>query len=184
MKNKSVTLTIITVISAFYLIELIHPDIIKSFALYRWDYFSVTHEYYRLLTVALVHDNSSTIPLHLILNMFNLYIIGTMVEAYLGRARYLAVFFISLVTGSLASSLFMDWYGISIGASGAVYGVLGAFAVLGNRNRESLRSAFGLVAVTVIVGLTIPGIDWRAHIGGLIGGAATTAVLLATTKRF
>ena len=111
MKQRSATLTIITVICAFYLWELMDPGIIGTFALYKWDYFSQTHEYYRLLTVALVHDNSMTLPLHLAFNMMALHSVGVPVERIMGRARFLIIFFASLISGSLASSYFLGWNG-------------------------------------------------------------------------
>ena len=182
MKNRSAVLSIITVISAFYLYELIDSGIIGTFALYKFDYFSHTHEYYRLFTVALVHDNSSTIPFHLGLNMLNLYLIGSPVERILGRARFLIVFFGSLLTASLASSLFLPWEGYSIGASGAVYGVIGAFAMLGRRTGSDIRSMIGFLAITELIGFTNPGIDWHAHVAGFIGGAIITKLLLTSSR--
>lgn len=182
MKQRSATLTIITVICAFYLWELVDPGIIGTFALYKWDYFSQTHEYYRLLTVALVHDNSMTLPLHLAFNMMALHSVGVPVERIMGRARFLIIFFASLISGSLASSFLMGWNGYSIGASGAVFGMFGAFVVVGRKFGGDVRGMMTIIAINFAIGFTIGGVDWHAHLGGLIGGAFAAKALLRVKK--
>ena len=93
MKQRSAVLTLITVICAFYLWELVDSGIIGTFALYGIDLLKVTNEWYRLLTVALIHDNSSTIPIHLAFNMIALHSLGTPIETLLGRSKFLIIFF-------------------------------------------------------------------------------------------
>jgi membrane associated rhomboid family serine protease len=178
-KQRSAVISIITVICAFYLYELIDPGIIGTFALYRWEYFSQTFEYYRLFTVALVHDNSSTLPIHLAFNAMALHQLGTPIEYLFGKAKFLVIFFFSLLTGSLASSLFMDWNGYSIGVSGAVFGLFGAFIAAGKYLGVEAKGIYAIVAINFAVGFTIGGVDWRAHLGGLIGGALITKLLLS-----
>jgi membrane associated rhomboid family serine protease len=181
-KPQSAVITLITVICGFYLYELIDSGIIGTFALYRWDYFSQTHEYYRLFTVALVHDNSSTLPFHLAFNMMALHQLGTPIEYVFGKVKFLAIFFFSLLTGSLASSYFLDWSGYSIGASGAVFGLFGALIVAGHRIGVEAKGIYVIVAINFALGFTIGGVDWHAHLGGLIGGALITKVLLASKR--
>lgn len=182
MKQKSATLTIITVICAFYLWELIDPAIIGTLALYKWDYFAQSHEYYRLFTVALIHDNSSTLPFHLAFNMMALHSVGVPVERIVGRARFLIIFFASLLGGSLASSYFLGWNGYSIGASGAVFGIFGAFVAVGRKFGGDVRGMMTIIAINFAIGFTIGGVDWHAHLGGLIAGALTAKLLLNITK--
>jgi membrane associated rhomboid family serine protease len=181
-KPQSAVLALITVICGFYLYELIDSGIIGTFALYRWDYFSQTHEYYRLFTVALLHDNSSTIPIHLAFNMMALHQLGTPLEYVFGKAKFLAIFFFSLLTGSLASSIFMDWNGYSIGASGAVFGLFGAFIAAEKYLGIEAKSIYVIVGINFALGFTIGGVDWRAHLGGLIGGWLITKLLLSSKK--
>lgn len=178
-KQRTAVISIITVICAFYLYELIDPGIIGTFALYRWEYFSQTLEYYRLFTVALVHDNSSTLPIHLAFNAMALHQLGTPIEYLFGKAKFLLIFFFSLLTGSLASSLFMDWNGYSIGVSGAIFGLFGAFIAAGKYLGVEAKGIYAIVAINFAVGFTIGGVDWRAHLGGLIGGALITKLLLS-----
>lgn len=178
-KPQSAVLSIITVICGFYLYELIDSGIIGTFALYRWDYFSSTHEYYRLLTVALIHDNSSTIPIHLAFNMMALHQLGTPLEYVFGKAKFLTIFFFSLLSGSLASSIFLDWNGYSIGVSGAVFGLFGAFIAAEKYLGIEAKSIYVIVGINFALGFTIGGVDWRAHLGGLIGGWVATKLLIS-----
>ena len=178
MKQRSAVLTLITVICAFYLWELVDSGIIGTFALYGIDLLQVTNEWYRLLTVALIHDNSSTIPIHLAFNMIALHSLGTPIETVLGRAKFLIIFFVSLIGGSLTSAMFLGNSGYSIGVSGAVFGLFGAILVIYRKYRADIKSVLITVGLNLAISFTIPGIDWRAHVGGLLGGAVAAKVLI------
>ncbi len=182
MKQRSAVLTLITVICAFYLYELVDSGIIGTFALYGIDLLKVTNEWYRLVTVALVHDNSSTIPIHLAFNMLALHSLGTPIETFLGRNKFLIIFFVSLIGGSITSALFLGYSGYSIGASGAVFGLFGAWAVISRRIGAEVKSTLVIIGLNFVLGFTIGGVDWRAHLGGLITGALVTKLLLQPKK--
>lgn len=182
MKQRSAVLTLITVICAFYLWELVDSGIIGTFALYGIDLLKVTNEWYRLITVALVHDNSSTIPIHLAFNMLALHSLGTPIETFLGRNKFLIIFFTSLIGGSIASALYLGYSGYSIGASGAVFGLFGAWAVISRRIGAEVKSTLVIIGLNFVLGFTIGGVDWRAHLGGLITGAVVTKFLLSSSR--
>ena len=182
MPQRSAVLTLITVICAFYLYELVDSGIIGTFALYGIDLLKVTNEWYRLITVALVHDNSSTIPIHLAFNMLALHSLGTPIETFLGRNKFLIIFFTSLIGGSIASALFLGYSGYSIGASGAVFGLFGAWAVISRRIGAEVKSTLVIIGLNFVLGFTIGGVDWRAHLGGLITGAVVTKFLLSPSR--
>lgn len=182
MKQRSAVLTLITVICAFYLYELVDSGIIGTFALYGIDLLKVTNEWYRLITVALVHDNSSTIPIHLAFNMLALHSLGTPIETFLGRNKFLIIFFVSLIGGSVTSALFLGYNGYSIGASGAVFGLFGAWAVISRRIGAEVKSTLVIIGLNFVLGFTIGGVDWRAHLGGLITGAVVTKFLLSSSR--
>jgi rhomboid protease GluP len=182
MKQRSAVLTLITVICAFYLYELVDSGIIGTFALYGIDLLKVTNEWYRLATVALVHDNSSTIPIHLAFNMLALHSLGTPIETFLGRNKFLIIFFVSLIGGSLTSAMFLGYSGYSIGASGAVFGLFGAWAVISRRIGAEVKSTLVIIGLNFVLGFTIGGVDWRAHLGGLITGAVVTKFLLSPSR--
>lgn len=126
------------------------------------------HQYYRLLTAAFLHIG----PLHLLCNMYALYIIGSQVETFFGKKKYLIVYIGSAITGSLLSILMSNY--VSAGASGAIFGLLGALLYFGYHYRLYLGNFMkSQIIPVVILNLTLsllPGIDGAGHIGGLIGG--------------
>lgn len=130
-------------------------------------------EYYRLLTAAFLHANL----LHIALNMYAVYLFGPPLEAALGRVRFVALYLVSALGGSALSYAFSAPGQPSLGASGAVFGLLGAFFVV---TRRMGRETSGLVVLLVInLGFSFlaPNIDWRAHVGGLLAGGLTGIAL-------
>ncbi|MDJ0418283.1 rhomboid family intramembrane serine protease [Rhodococcus opacus] len=115
--------------------------------------------------------------IHLAVNMFALWVIGRDTELVLGRARYACVYFVSLLGGSAAVMLF-QLGAVTAGASGAVFGLMGAQAVILLRLRRSPAPVISVIAVNVIISITIPGISLLGHLGGLVAGAAATAGIL------
>ena len=178
MKQCSAVLSLITVICAFYLWELIDSGIIGTFALYGIDLLKVTNEWYRLVTVALIHDNSSALPIHLAFNMIALHSLGTPVEAFLGKAKFLTIFFVSLIGASLTSAMFLGYSGYSIGASGAVFGLFGGWIIIGRKIGAEVKSTYVIIGLNFVLGFTIGGVDWHAHLGGLLAGGLITKLLL------
>ena len=181
-KPQSAVLTLITVICGFYLWELIDSGIINTLALGPIDYLKYTNEWYRLFSVALLHDTSSTLPFHLAFNMIALHQLGTPLEYIFGKTKFMAIFLFSLLTGSLLSTFLMAPNGYSIGASGAVFGLFGAFIAVGNRIGVEVKSIYAIVALNFAIGFTIGGVDWHAHLGGLIGGYLITKMLAGSGK--
>ena len=135
-------------------------------------------QWYRLFTVALMHDQTSEIPYHLAFNMLALHSLGSQIEQFLGKTKFLTIFFISLLAGSLTSAYFLPFNGYSIGVSGAVFGLFGSILVIGKRYGIGMQAVLITVGLNLAIGFTIPGIDWRAHVGGLVGGALVTRVLI------
>lgn len=138
---------------------------------------------YRLITSMFLHADI----FHIFFNMYALYITGSLVERYYGRKKFLIIYFVSGVVGSLFSNVFMSSNTISIGASGAIFGLFGALlcfaynyrAVLGNFLKSSL---IPILIINLCLGIFISGIDISAHIGGLIAGTLTTIVLGVSGK--
>lgn len=130
-------------------------------------------QYYRLLTSAFLHANL----IHLVLNMLLLAQLGPGLEQRLGRVRYLALYLLSALGGSTLSFLIADPGVRGVGASGAIYGLFGAFFVVQRRLGGDTGQIVTLIAVNLVITFAVPFIDWRAHLGGLITGAAVAAVL-------
>ena len=121
--------------------------------------------------------------LHIAFNMWVLYYLGTMLEPALGRVRFASIYFVSLLTGSLGA-LIVSPHDITVGASGAVFGLMGAAAVeMRARQIPLMQSGVGtLIVINLIISFTIPGVSWGGHVGGLIGGALAAAVLRAADR--
>lgn len=176
MKQRSTVITLIAVICAFFIFQLLDPQVANYLSLQPFDYLRFSNEWYRIFTVALLHDTSNSIPYHLAFNMILLHQFGGPLEQTFGRVNFLIIFFFSLVSGSIASSLFLET--ASIGASGAVFGLFGAVIAGGRRTGFEVKSALVIVAINLVLGFTIGGVDWRAHLGGLAGGFLITKALL------
>ena len=172
--KRSATTTLITVIAAAYLYNLLVGGLTNKCALPNIDYLTSTGEWYRLLTVALVHGGI----FHLAFNLYALMALGNPVESAFGKSRFLIIFFVSLISGSLLSSCLATPYQYSVGVSGAVFGLFGAFAVVSKRYGLEIKSIAVIVGINFAMGFVIGGVDWRAHLGGLIGGSLTAAALL------
>jgi membrane associated rhomboid family serine protease len=174
--KRSATLSLITVICGAYLVNLIYPAFYEKAALF--GPLVQSGQYWRLFTVALVHGGLT----HLFFNMFSLLVLGNPIEAALGKTRFLIIFFVSLLTGSLASIYLNSGPHDSVGASGAIFGLFGAFIALRNRINGGARDIYVIVGLNFALGFILGGVDWRAHLGGLIGGYLATAVLLRITR--
>jgi membrane associated rhomboid family serine protease len=137
-------------------------------------------EWYRLVTSGFMHFG----VLHLGFNMYFLYVLGGMLEPALGRVRFLALYLASLLGGSLGVVL-VDSGGITAGASGAVFGLLGAAAVgLWRRGVNPFTTGIGAVLIAnVFITFAFPGISIGGHLGGLAAGAVCGLVMLAPAYR-
>lgn len=142
-------------------------------------------EWWRLITAMFVH----TSLLHLLFNMYALAIFGPAIESRYGRVRFLALYVCAGFLGSAASVLFTLGRGPRAGASGAVFGILGAWIAFFVRHRsargarEQLRSLLFLVAINLFIGVSIANIDNNAHLGGLAGGFVVGTALEQSVRR-
>ena len=140
---------------------------------------------YRLLTTAFLHIGI----VHLLVNSYSLYVIGSQLESFLGKLKFLFVYLISAISGSLMSIIFSN--NVSAGASGAIFGLLGSLLYFGFNYRVFLGNVLKSQIIPLIVlnlglGFMISGIDSAAHVGGLIGGILSTMAvgLKHKTSRF
>ncbi len=134
-------------------------------------------EYYRLFTCIFLHIGI----MHLICNMYSLYVIGREVESLFGKVKYIIIFILSGIFGSIMSIAFTH-NTISAGASGAIFGLLGALLYFGINYRTYLgeaikRTIIPIIVVNLIIGFFAEGIDLAAHIGGLVGGVLVSMMV-------
>ncbi|KLL10780.1 protease [Protofrankia coriariae] len=123
-------------------------------------------EYYRLLTAAFLHAG----VLHILFNMYALYLLGSQLEQILGRVRYLALFVVCAIGGNTLSYLINGWNTFSVGASTAVFGFFAAYYVIARRLRADTSAILIIVGINLIITFTIARIDKWGHIGGLVTG--------------
>ena len=134
-------------------------------------------EPWRMVTSMFVHSPGSL--LHIMFNMFSLFVIGPPLEIALGRWRFFTLYMLAGLGGSVAVLLLTPMTGV-LGASGAIFGLLGAFFIiqrsLGGRNVQIII----VIAINLVLGFIIPNVAWQAHVGGLIVGGLVAYVLLKT----
>ncbi len=136
-------------------------------------------EYWRLVTAGFLHGGL----LHLGVNMFSLWILGRPLEAALGRLRFAGLYLAGLL-GADAVAYLLTPPGVAVlGASGAIFALLGALFVLGRRLGLDLRSLTGVLVINLVISFTVPNISWQAHLGGLVSGAVVAAGLLLPAAR-
>ncbi|NNG38401.1 rhomboid family intramembrane serine protease [Flexivirga sp. ID2601S] len=148
---------------------------------------------WRFLTAAFVHSPYS--PFHLLFNMYALWICGQYLEPLLGRARFLALYLISAIGGSVGYELLAStpssvsdqvtgWNTPTVGASGAVFGLFLAVVVLNRRLGREIGPMVTLIAINAVIGFVVPNVAWQAHLGGAItGGVCAGAIALLGRER-
>lgn len=176
--SPTVTYAIIGVTLFVYVLQFLLGDSVTSLLLYAGAYsYPASFEPWRMLTTALVHGSI----LHVALNMYTLWIFGQILEAMLGRGRFFTLYLLSGLAGSLGV-LFLAGPGVPVvGASGAIFGLMGAFLVIQRRLGGNSAQLLVLVGINLVIGF-IPGlgIAWQAHVGGLVGGAVIGLIFVQT----
>ncbi len=134
----------------------------------------IIHAPWTIITVNFVHESF----LHILFNMYSLFVVGVPLERYLGRTRFLALFF---VTG-IGAVVGVDFFANEpvVGASGAIFGLLGALVVFARRMGIRTAQLYIVIGLNLIIGYVVPGIAWQAHVGGLIVGVGLGFLLLRT----
>ena len=137
-------------------------------------------EWWRLITGGFLHGS----PIHLLLNMIALFFLGSILEPAIGTARFVALYFASLLAGSLGA-LLVDPNAYTVGASGGVFGLMGAtLVILRARGIDPMQSGIGpLIILNLLFTFAVPGISVGGHLGGLAGGVVAAFVILAAERR-
>ncbi len=136
-------------------------------------------QWYRLATSMFLHGDF----LHIAFNMLVLFILGMTLERILGHIRYSVLYIVAGLGGAIASFAFAPINSLSIGASGAVFGIMGGLIIAGRRLRYDVTQVVVLLGINVVIGFLRPGIDWRAHLGGMIIGAVIAAIFVHAPRR-
>jgi membrane associated rhomboid family serine protease len=184
-----VTLTIIGICVAIWLVQKASPSF--SDALAFWPP-AARSQPWRFLTAAFEHDTSAGLPLHILFNMYALWVLGQYLEPMLGRVRFAVLYLVSAIGGSVGYLLMTSpqldpasgalFWTPTVGASGAVFGLFGALFVLNHHLGRSSRGLYVLLGINAVLGF-VPGVAWQAHVGGFLTGMAMAAVITATASQ-
>lgn len=134
-------------------------------------------EWYRLVTGGFLHAGF----MHILFNMFALFVVGRVLEPAIGTPRFVALYFASLLAGSFGALLLTNPFEPTVGASGAIFGLFAATAILARgRGMNTLASEIGfLIVINLVFTFSIPGISIGGHLGGLVGGAICALAIVA-----
>jgi membrane associated rhomboid family serine protease len=183
-----VTYTIVALCVLAYLFELTNSaKIISNGGMFGYDpHFNVGvafGQWYRLITSAFLHEPpGSGIGLtHILFNMWALIVIGPPLERLLGRSRFIALYLVSALAGSVTLYLIAPGQ-LAIGASGAIFGLFGGWIVMARKLRMDMRQIAVLIVINLAITFLVPGIAWQDHIGGLIAGTVLTAAYVYAPK--
>lgn len=172
-----VTYSILGVTALVYLAQLLTGGAVTEALLY-WGPWSETQPW-RFVTTMLVH---STSPFHIMFNMYALFIFGRMLEQALGQWRFLALYVLSAIGGSVAVLMLAPLTPV-VGASGAIFGLFAAFFVINRGLGGNSTQLLIVLGLNLAIGFLVPGIAWQAHLGGVIVGAAIGFIMLRTRRR-
>ena len=170
-----VTYALIAINVLMFVVEAVTPGLQQKLVLFAPAV--ADGDLYRLVTSAFMHYGI----VHLLFNMYALYIIGPALERWLGRTRYTALYLLSALGGSVLVYLLSPLNAATAGASGAVFGLFGAAFVIGKRLNVNVQWVLGLIAINLAFTFVIPAlggqqISWQGHIGGLVTGSAVAAI--------
>ena len=177
----TVTKTIIAICVVLYAAQFVVPvDLYAYLRLYNYpDVFAqafAAGNWWQPLTSAFLHASS---PIHLLFNMYALYVTGPYLEAALGRWRFAALYLLSALGGAAGATLLPGTAGTAVvGASGAVFGLFAAMFVVTRKLGRQAGQVLVLIAINLAFGFLVPNVSWQGHVGGLVTGAVVAAVLV------
>ena len=180
VSSAPITFILIAINVLVFVAELLFPGLIYS--LRYGNVGSITEEgsLFRVFTSSFAH--SDTQYTHILFNMYSLFVLGTLLEPMLGKIRFLSLYAFSIFGGGLGFLILSTQFGSVVGASGAVFGLMGAYLVFLIVMKLNAGQMYIIIALNLVLGF-LPGIAWEAHVGGLVVGAAVGYVLVATRNR-
>lgn len=184
-RKPYLTMGIIAICVVVWIGELISP---RVFAEVAFAPALGTTEPWRLLTSAFAHSPNQ--PMHIIFNMLALWIVGGYLEPLLGWARYLGIYLVSALAGSVTWLLFQpvgpgdpEAYVPLVGASGAVFGLFAALIILNRHLGRDSSSMVAVIGINVVIGFVVPNVAWEAHLGGLVVGGLIAFIIAKAPDR-
>ena len=175
-----VTIILIALNVLVYAAQQIFPELIYS--LWYANVGSITEDgsLLRVFTSSFAHSNNQIT--HILFNMYSLFVLGTLLEPMIGKLRFAVLYAFSVFGGGLGFLILSTQFGSVVGASGAVFGLMGAYLVFLVVMKLNAGQMYVIIGINLFLGF-LPGIAWEAHVGGLIVGAAVGYVLVSTRNR-
>jgi membrane associated rhomboid family serine protease len=186
--RPAITLTLIGINVAIWLLQIMPGSLVTDLFAYVPQITAV--QPWRMITAGFVHNPNLFLQdgvhpeavLHILLNMYSLYIFGQVLEPMLGRARFAALYLISLFGGSVGVLWLANPDGWVVGASGAIFGLMAAYFVILRTLGQNSSQMLGLIAINLVFGFFSSGVSWQGHVGGLVTGGIV-ALILANTRQ-
>jgi membrane associated rhomboid family serine protease len=166
-----VTYVLIALNVVMFILQKATDEVFRQFVL-QADVVAYYDQYYRLVTSGFLHAGIT----HILFNMVALYFTGPALERLLGPARFVGLYALSLLGGSVLVYLLTPVNQSTLGASGAIFGLFGAAFVLARKLDLDVRGIVGLIVINLVITFVAPGISWQGHVGGLLTGAVVAWV--------
>jgi membrane associated rhomboid family serine protease len=163
-KMPVLTYVLIAINVVAFVIQMASPRLEAAFVM--WSPAVANGELYRMLTSAFLHSGIT----HILFNMFALFVVGPPLEIWLGRLRFIALYLLSALGGSVLIYLFSPLNVPTLGASGAVFGLFAATFVVGKKVNVDIRWVVIMIVINLVITFTVPSISWQGHLGGLVTG--------------
>jgi len=173
-----ITFTLIGINVALWLLQIMPGSLVTDLFAYVPQLTAI--QPWRMITAGFVHDPSNV--LHVLLNMYSLYIFGQVLEPMLGRGRFAALYLLSLFGGSVGVLWLASPDSWVVGASGAIFGMMAAYFVVLRKLGQNSSQMLGLIAINLVFGFVASGVSWQGHVGGLVAGGVV-ALILANTRQ-
>jgi len=171
-----VTISLIMINLVIWLLQVIPGSTVTSTLFYAP--LLTVIEPWRMITAGFVHSPDNF--WHILLNAYSIYIFGRVIEPMLGPVRFLVLYLVSIFGGSAMVLWLSEPVVPVVGASGAFFGLMGAYLIMLRAIGDNSGLLVGLIAVNLAFGFLVPGISWQGHLGGLLAGMAVTAVYART----
>jgi membrane associated rhomboid family serine protease len=173
-----ITLTLIGINVALWLLQIMPGSVVTQ--LFAYNPLLTALQPWRMFTSGFIHDPTSI--WHVLLNMYSLYLFGQALEPMLGRARFAALYLLSLFGGSVGVLWLANPDTWVYGASGAIFGLMATYFVVLRKLGQNSSQMLGLIAINLVFGFVVSSISWQAHVGGLVAGGVV-ALVLANTRQ-
>lgn len=174
-----ITLVLIAINIFVYIAQQLNPELIYSLRYANVGSVTEDGSLVRVFTSSFAHSNTQIT--HILFNMYSLFVLGTLLEPMIGKLRILILYALSVFGGGLGFLILSTQFGSVVGASGAVFGLMGAYLVFLIVMKLNAGQMYIIIGINLFVGF-LPGIAWEAHVGGLIVGAAVGYILVSTRK--